>query len=166
MGRFASIAGIAKVAALAAGCAAAIYGALGILQALSLYQGARALWNVNQWSVLVLVGLITSALAVWPGMVFGNARAGLPRSTAFWLLTATLALWPLVKAFVAIDACLDAGGSYDSVRAQCSMKTSHPFIPLHQTHGFFIFTTVIAALLAALSFLSSRVRSAAPQRAA
>jgi len=166
MYRSAIIVGIVKAAALVGSGAAAIYGGLGVLQALSLYQGSRALWNVNLWSTLVLVGLVTAALVVWPGIVFGKARAGFPRSTAFWLLAAALAAWPLAKEFVAIDACLDAGGSYDSVHAQCSMSTSHPLIPLHRTHGFFIVAAAVAALFAALSFLSSKLRSAAPHSAA
>ena len=42
-----------KAVALLVCGAAAIYGALGVLQAASLYQGSRALWNVNLWTSLV-----------------------------------------------------------------------------------------------------------------
>jgi hypothetical protein len=162
----ARIAVIAKAVVLLASGAAAIYGALGVLQALSLYQGSQALWNVNVWSSLVLLALITAALVIWPAIVLIKPKKGLPRGTAFWLLIAVFAAWPLAKELLAIDACLDVGGSYDSVRAQCSMLVSYPYTPLYRTRGFFIFASAIAALLAALSFVSSKLMPPATQSAA
>ncbi|WP_201496042.1 hypothetical protein [Rubrivivax sp. A210] len=91
MYRSARILKIARTAALLASGAAAIFGALGVLQSLSLYQGARALWNVNLWSALVLVAVLTAVLLIWPGAVFGSAKAPLPKRIVLWLSIAALA---------------------------------------------------------------------------
>ncbi len=162
----ARIVGIARTAALVASAGAAIYGALGVLQSLSLYQGARTLWNVNLWSAVVLAAVLFAALLIWPGAVFGSSKAALPKRVVFWLSVAVLATWPLVRELAAVDACLDSGGSYDAVLRVCSMSASFPFIPLYRTHGFFMVAATLATLLAALSYLWSRSqRSALPSAA-
>jgi hypothetical protein len=40
-----------------------------------------------------------------------------------------LPLAPRVAEFVAVDVCLDRGGSYDYQRSSCDFSVSHPFIP-------------------------------------
>jgi hypothetical protein len=144
---------------------AGIFGVLGVLQAASLYQGSRALWNANLWSTLVFIALVAAGLIAWPGIVLSEPRATLPRSTYFWLAVAAFATWPLIKQFVAIDACLDAGGSYDSIQGQCSMNTSHPYVPTYRTHGLFMGIAAISSILACLSYVSAK-RTRRPSQSA
>jgi hypothetical protein len=42
--------------------------------------------------------------------------------------TITLAM-PRVSEFLAVDACLDEGGSYDHVKGECDYMNNHPYPP-------------------------------------
>lgn len=37
--------------------------------------------------------------------------------------------WPATAEFLAIDACLDAGGSFNYAQSVCDFRTSHPYSP-------------------------------------
>jgi hypothetical protein len=155
-----------KAVALLVCGVAAIYGLLGALQAASLYQGSRALWNQNLWLALTFLALVVASLIVWPGIVFGAPRSGFANSTYFWLAVAMLAACPPIKQFLGMDACLDAGGSYDSIQGRCSMTTSHPYIPMHRTQGLFMVVSAISLALALLSYVWSRRTERLAQSAA
>jgi hypothetical protein len=49
---------------------------------------------------------------------------------------------PWASEFFAVDACLDAHGSYDYVKGECDYVNSHPYIPspkrLHATPPTFV----------------------------
>ena len=45
------------------------------------------------------------------------------------LLLAAIVAWPAASEFVAVDACLDAGGSFNYVVGACDFQQSHPYAP-------------------------------------
>ena len=42
------------------------------------------------------------------------------------LVLAIVLIWTWVTEFLAVDACLDSGGSYDYERRVCDYRSSHP----------------------------------------
>lgn len=45
------------------------------------------------------------------------------------MIAAAIALaWPATSEFLAVDACLDAGGSFDAILGACDLKVSHPYV--------------------------------------
>jgi hypothetical protein len=135
---------------------ASIYAVLGVLQALSLYQGERALWNVNLWASLALVAGVM-AWQVAPKAAL-TSRMSTWRRVIPWL-QAGLALyfaWQVLRHLVAVDACLDHGGSFDYLAGVCNMQESMPYVPLHRTHGFPIVATLVLGLLAVRRYLHLR----------
>jgi len=114
------------------------YGLMRIFQAASLFTGARALSNFNFWA------------SVW-FLAYGTFVAALSRPwrlvhrlSNYWLVAAAVSLFfgclwlvlPLADEFVAIDSCLDSGGSFDYVRSVCDHSRSHPYIGLGWRSGF------------------------------
>jgi len=86
--------------------------------------------------------------------------------TRTWIAIAVLAValafaWPFAVEFVAVDRCLDAGGSFDYKSGQCDFKTNHPSIGLWERHGVFL---MIAVALGAVGcgLLLSRKRHEQP----
>ena len=58
--------------------------------------------------------------------------AKLQRASALLLVVGVLLLSPVavyVKEFIAVDVCLDAGGSYDYSTGECDISASHPYVP-------------------------------------
>jgi len=49
--------------------------------------------------------------------------------------------------FFAVDACLDAGGSFNYAARQCDMARTHPYPGLWQTFGLPLVGAVIAAAI-------------------
>lgn len=45
---------------------------------------------------------------------------------ALLLVAAALVILPM-RTFLAVDSCLDAGGSFDYSKAQCDPQNSHPY---------------------------------------
>lgn len=45
---------------------------------------------------------------------------------------------------VAVDACVEQGGSYDYRTRRCDMAASHPYRPFAERHGVLIGATIIA----------------------
>jgi hypothetical protein len=160
-----SIRKTARAGTLIVSAAAALYGSLGVLQAASMYQGSRALWNLNLWSALVFVAVLAACLTAWPRLVLSTPNSGVPTSTYFWLSVAALSLWPLIGHMLAVNACLDAGGSYDFVQGFCSTNESPPYIPTYRTHGLFMVIAGTCTGLAVLSYVTSK-RTHTPRRSA
>jgi hypothetical protein len=53
------------------------------------------------------------------------------------VLGGALALWPAlgyVREFVAVDSCLDAGGSFDYAHSRCDRAEPHPFVAYSERH--------------------------------
>jgi hypothetical protein len=144
--------------ACALGCAvfaaAALYALMGVLQALSLFTGERALRNVNLWGSLFLVSLSVSvfllakAAQVHLGFVARKLAGFMSVAIAVW------ALWVLAAHELAVDGCLDGGGSFNYVQGVCDASVNHPVLSLAVTHGF-VLTVGGLACLAAVLFLGS-----------
>jgi hypothetical protein len=43
--------------------------------------------------------------------------------------------WPFTMEFLAVDRCLDAGGSFDYDTGRCDFGAVHPGVALWQRHG-------------------------------
>jgi hypothetical protein len=59
------------------------------------------------------------------------------RGLMLLVLGGVLALWPAVdylREFVAVDACLDAGGSFDYAQSRCDLRESHEFVAYSVRH--------------------------------
>lgn len=126
-----------------------IYGLLGVLQAASLFVGARALLNANLWGSVFLVGLAASMAC------FVNA-SHIKKPVSSWLWPATglvlvvFAVWfvlPVIRDLLAIDSCLDRGGSFDHVLSACDFSTNHPSISTFNRQGFRLTVFVVFSLL-------------------
>jgi hypothetical protein len=53
------------------------------------------------------------------------------------VLGGALAVWPAlgyVREFVAVDSCLDAGGSFDYAQSRCDRAENHPFVAYSERH--------------------------------
>lgn len=114
------------------------YGLMSIFQAASLFTGARALSNFNFWaSVSFLAYGVSVAVMSRPWRL-------VHRLSNYWLLAAAVSLlfgclWlalPMADEFVAINSCLDSGGSFDYVRSVCDHSRSHPYMGLGWRSGF------------------------------
>jgi hypothetical protein len=135
---------------------ASLYCVLGVLQALSLFRGDRALWNLNLWASLALVaGVVAWQLA--PKVAQPSQPSKLQVAIAWLQLGLALYfVWQVVSHLASVDACLDHGGSFDYLAGECSMLESLPFVPLHRTHGFPMVATCVFGFLAARSHLRLR----------
>lgn len=134
--------------------AAALYTLMGVLQSLSLFTGDRALRNVNLWGSLFLVSLSVSvfllakAAQVQLGFVARKLAGVMSVAVAVW------ALWVLAAHELAIDDCLDGGGSFNYVHGVCDASANHPALSLAVTHGF-VLTLGGLACVASVLFLGS-----------
>jgi len=134
---------------------AALYALMGVLQALSLFTGERMLRNVNLWGSLFLVGvsvfsfLVAKATRVRFGLTARKIAGVLSVAVAVW------ALWPVVRHELAVDRCLDNGGSFNYLQGVCDASASHPALSLAVTHGFLLALGGLACLAAALFFGSA-----------
>ena len=54
------------------------------------------------------------------------------------LAVAAYCSWLQASAFIASDACLDAGGSFNYSAAVCDFKQSHPHIPFYSSWSFWL----------------------------
>ena len=53
------------------------------------------------------------------------------------VLGGALAVWPAlsyVREFVAVDSCLDAGGSFDYAQSRCDRAETYPFVAYSERH--------------------------------
>jgi hypothetical protein len=133
---------------------AALYALMGVLQALSLFTGERALRNVNLWGSLFLVGVFASALLVAKAARVHLGLLARKLSGVLSLAVVVWALWPVVRHTLAVDRCLDQGGSFNYVQGVCDGVANHPALSLAATHGFLLTLAGLACLAAALFFVS------------
>jgi len=128
--------------------AMAIYSALGVLQALSISQGKRVIWNINLW----LSGWLLATVFAWlvaPIHLRPSQRGSIARRVVPWahFAIATAAAWSILRHLLAVDACLDRGGSYNYLVSSCSLVETSSFMPLYQSHGFPIVASIVFGLL-------------------
>ena len=62
------------------------------------------------------------------------------------LVAVAPAVWILSAEFLAVDQCLDSGGSYDYAAMACDHEESHPYVPLLDRRGSLLLGTAGAAL--------------------
>jgi hypothetical protein len=134
---------------------AAMYTLMGVLQALSLFTGERALRNVSLWGSLSLVCLFASAFLIAKAL---RLRFGPLTHKLAGILCSAMAVWSLsavVKHELAVDRCLDQGGSFNYVHGVCDGSASHAALSLAVTHGFLLTLGGMACIAAALFFWSA-----------
>lgn len=143
-----------------------LYGLGGVLQAASLFTGPRAFSNANLWGSVWLVALVVSVLC------FDQACVEVPKflsppawlSAIFGVSLFAAACWfvfPVVADLVAIDRCLDSGGSFDHVKSVCDSTATHPDMSTFNRQGFRLVSFVVLSLWGArcvLPFLRSKRR--------
>ncbi len=135
-----------------------LYAVMGVLQAASLFTGPRAFSNANFWGSVWLVALVFSVLCFW------QVCGGTPKFLVFpaWLKVVVgiclvvLALWflsPVIADLLAIDRCLDNGGSFNHVESVCDLTVSHPHMSTFERQGFRLVTFVVLLIWGALLVL-------------
>jgi hypothetical protein len=130
----------------------ALYAFGGILQAASLFTGAKALKNFSLWASLSYLSFTAALLLLaWPWR-----RHLLPRPAVqlgfgvVSLCAGFLLLWPLLPQALAIDSCLDAGGSFNYLQSTCDQAQSWPRLSLLERSGLRIAVASSLALLGAV----------------
>jgi hypothetical protein len=92
-------------------------------------------------------------------------RAAVAAALSF--VVAAVLISPLfiyVSEFVAVDRCLDSGGSYDYVRGECDDRENHPYIPFRERHELvaawwpWLLLASSAAVVAGVIFARSAAR--------
>ncbi len=63
-------------------------------------------------------------------------------------LVAGALAWPCVSEFLAVDRCLDAGGSFNYATASCDLTANHPYVDVWERHALSL-TGAIASVVAA-----------------
>jgi hypothetical protein len=134
-----------------------LYGLLGFFQGIMLYTGARALKNANLWGSVFLAASTASVFSFWAVRVAGapsprylltcRALSGISFAAAVWILL------PVLRDLIAIDHCLDAGGSFNYVQSVCDFKQSHTTLSLFERQGFRIVAALVFALPALLTLV-------------
>jgi hypothetical protein len=132
----------------------ALYGLMGFFQGIMLFTGVRALKNANIWGSVFLLALIASVsffMAARKGISHYSFRRilGHKAVTFFAFAIVLLILNPVFRDVIAIDHCLDSGGSFDHVRSVCDFKQPHASMSLFERQGFLL----VAALMFALPVL-------------
>ncbi|MBH0184858.1 MAG: hypothetical protein HP477_05400 [Nitrospira sp.] len=113
------------------------YGFGGVIQAASLFVGERALRDANLWGSVSLVAFL-GALVCFLAAARRLTDRSLPRLLVGGLavVSTVVLVWALVAEFLAVDTCLDAGGSFDYMRSACDLEQNHPYIPVMERQGF------------------------------
>ncbi len=146
---------------------ASLYGLMGFFQAVMLFTGERALKNSNIWSSVFLVALALATVCFASSRRQRSGRATHVRAVllAVCLLFSAAAAWRVAGDYLALDSCLDLGGSFDYVRSVCNSAGSHAVVSLFAWRGFFItsaFVFAVPVVLAAASWRSDKRRTNAP----
>ena len=140
-----------------------LYAVMGILQAASLFTGARALSNFNFWtSVAFLAYAASLAVLTRPWRFISRLPSVLLAAAAsFFAVVGLVLAQPMVGEFLAVDSCLDSGGSFDYVKSVCDHIGNHPFVAIGWRSGFRLLVSVscVAGGITLASLLVSRVRS-------
>lgn len=66
-------------------------------------------------------------------------------------LVAGFAVMPFVEEFLAVDECLDAGGSFNYLRGSCDFAMSHPFLPYSQRYSANILAVCVEVGISAVA---------------
>jgi hypothetical protein len=82
----------------------------------------------------------------------------LKRRAAVWLVVLSLIVPAVVylRELLAVDTCLDRGGSFDYSAGRCDFNQNHPFVPFHERHGILLGGSGTALLIGAATAARSR----------
>lgn len=80
---------------------------------------------------------------------------------ALLLVAGVIALLPL-RTFLAVDSCLDGGGSYDYANRVCDFVENHPFARPRIPGSVFLGGGIVLAVIGAGLLVSSRRTSSEP----
>ena len=64
------------------------------------------------------------------------------------LVLAVVLIWPAVSEFLAVDRCLDAGGSFNYLLGSCDLAANHPYLGVWERHGLSLGGAVACAVVA------------------
>jgi len=151
-----------SVALISVGClllAVSAYSFFGVVQAASLFVGAKASKNANLWGSISLVAFLGSLICFRFTTKRRIVRSSMRRIVgAVAVIFALTLAWPVAAEFMAVDACLDRGGSYNYIRSACDLQQNHQHLPLFERQGFRIVGglsfTALGVLLIAPSWFS------------
>jgi hypothetical protein len=133
---------------------ASLYALGGVYQAAALFVGMKALRNANLWGSIALVTAIFSAASFWAALrpIHASSPVVLVASGITLFVLAAMLIWPLLAEFVAVDGCLDAGGSYDYLSSACDFADNHPYLPVLDRQGFRLVGSVVFLFLGGVAF--------------
>ena len=61
-----------------------------------------------------------------------------------------------LREFVAVDSCLDSGGSFDYMHSACDHEANHPFVAYRDRYPFFVVLIGLGVGAAATAFALRR----------
>src|SRR6266850_2882397 len=67
--------------------------------------------------------------------------------------------WPAVAEFLAVDRCLDAGGSFNYAIGQCDFQANHPGASLWDRYSVQLVAAMICVIVAAVTVILRTLRS-------
>jgi len=71
------------------------------------------------------------------------------------LMPAIILVATYAKEFIAVDKCLDAGGSYNYMAEECDINSSHPVLPFNERHSFLYMAGIMSGIIGAAGLLST-----------
>lgn len=138
----------------------ALYGLLGFFQAIMLYTEERALKNANIWGSMFVIAAVAAVFSFRAARVQTESAVRFRMARQFFsLVTLAAAIWfvfPVFSDLMAIDSCLDSGGSFDHLRSVCDLAQSHLSMSLFARQGFRLVMALVLVLLASLLWRSGR----------
>jgi hypothetical protein len=84
------------------------------------------------------------------------------RGLVLIVLGCALAVWPVmtyVTEFIAVDACLDAGGSFDYGQSRCDRARTHPVVAYSARHPMLLASMAAGGLVSAIGVIAYSRRS-------
>jgi hypothetical protein len=144
-----------------------LYCAGGAVQGAMLFVGVKALRNWSLWSSLALAAAVAGWVCTWLWLSRGPLGAVRARVlAAVSALTALGFAYAVVQSFLAVDRCLDSGGSFNYVASACDTVTNHPSVGFLEGNGLGVTGTFVFALAAACLLLVARRARQAPSNSA
>lgn len=146
---------------------ASLYGLMGFFQAVMLFTGERALKNSNIWSSVFLVAVALATVCFAASRKKRPSRAVHPDGARAAVLGVSLLLsagaaWRVARDYMALDACLDLGGSFDYVRSVCDFAEPHAVVSLFAWRGFFLTSALVFAVPVVLAATRRRQEKEGP----
>ena len=140
---------------------ASLYGLMGFFQAAMLLTGERALKNSNIWSAVFLVAVASATMCFSATRHKRSSRAAHSADARTALLGVSLflsaaAAWRVASDYMALDSCLELGGSFDYVRSVCDLAESHAVVSLFAWRGFFLTSALVFAVPVVLAAARAR----------